>query len=105
MCIDITQLYLHRELNLNINMSLSGYNSPTAQKRGPSTPLAPAKSHNKRQYTHKTPQKEMLSISATDYQRELLECKYTLWLTQQQLEKEKSLKEFLELEKEVESSL
>ncbi|KAF3994210.1 hypothetical protein FT663_00180 [Candidozyma haemuli var. vulneris] len=82
-------------------MSVSAFSSPTAQKRGPSTPLAPAKSHNKRKFTHKTPQKEILSIHATDYQRELLQCKYNLWLTQRKLEREEELREFLELEREM----
>ncbi|QWW23579.1 hypothetical protein CA7LBN_002380 [Candidozyma auris] len=51
------------------------------------------------QFVQKTPQKEILTIHATDYQRELLMCKYNLWLTQKELDKEKELREFLELER------
>ncbi|GBL51176.1 hypothetical protein CAJCM15448_34500 [Candidozyma auris] len=73
--------------------------SPTAQKRGPSTPLMSSNHPKRQQFVQKTPQKEILTIHATDYQRELLMCKYNLWLTQKELDKEKELREFLELER------
>lgn len=102
-------VFLHTSISLftsrtnNINyMSVSNFSSPTAQKRGPSTPLTPAK-YNKRQYTQKTPNKtpkELLQIPASEYQRELLQCKYSLWLTQRKLEEEKEITKFLELEKD-----
>ncbi|KAM3122159.1 hypothetical protein CJJ07_005029 [Candidozyma auris] len=80
-------------------MSLHAFSSPTAQKRGPSTPLMSSNHPKRQQFVQKTPQKEILTIHATDYQRELLMCKYNLWLTQKELDKEKELREFLELER------
>lgn len=97
-------MFISRTININktYNMSVSAFSSPTAQKRGPSTPLTPSK-YNKRQYTQKTPvrtPKELLQIPASEYQRELLQCKYDLWLTQRKLDEEKELKRFLELERD-----
>lgn len=76
----------------------------SAEKRGPSTPLAQSKTQNKRKFAYKADSTNsplaFLGNTAPEYQAELLEAKYKMWLVQRELAKQKELTSFLELERE-----
>lgn len=74
-----------------------------AEKRGATTPLAPSKCHNKKKFTQKTPQKQLIdaSLPAVDYLKELLAAKYACWIKDKQLESQQEITDFLILEREM----
>lgn len=76
-----------------------------AEKRGPTTPLALSKLQNKRKLHTKltdgtSPQLITLGSSAAkEYQAELLDAKYQHWLANSELQRQKEMTHFLELER------
>lgn len=73
------------------------------EKRAPTTPLAPSKSQNKRKFAPKfdlrTPSVLDTLTSESNYQRELLEARYKIWLLEKEVENQRDVNLFLELER------